>query len=79
MRSALATSGDADRTSFSLLCLLHDAEVKGQILVLENPLGRISRPHGRRLLTLLQEAPRRGARQVFLLSTDDLSFYQASR
>lgn len=79
MRAALATSGDADRTSFSLLCLLHDAEVNGQILVLENPLGRISRPHGSRLLNLLQEAPRRGARQVFLLSTDDLSSYQASR
>ena len=79
MLEALATSGSEVRASFSLLCLLHDAEVKGQILVLENPLGRISRPHGSRLLSLLQESPRRGARQVFLLSTDDLSFYQANR
>jgi len=79
MLEALATSGSEDRASFSLLCLLHDAEVNGQILVLENPLGRISRPHGSRMLSLLQESPRRGARQVFLLSTDDLSFYQDSR
>jgi len=79
MQEALAVSGMENRTSFSLLGYLHDAEVKGQILVLENPLGRISRPHGSRLLSLLQEAPRRGARQVFLLSTDDLSSYQASR
>jgi len=79
LQEALEGSGMENRTSFSLLCLLHDAEVNGQILVLENPLGRISRPHGSRLLNLLQEAPRRGARQVFLLSTDDLSSYQASR
>ena len=77
MLEALATSGSEVRASFSLLCLLHDAEVKGQILVLENPLGRISRPHGSRLLSLLQESPRRGARQVFLLSTDDLSSFKA--
>ena len=73
---ALGSCGSEDRASFSLLCLLHDAEVNGQILVLENPLGRISRPHGSRLLSLLQESPRRGARQVFLLCSDDLSFYQ---
>ena len=79
MLEALATSGCEVRVSFSLLCLLHDAEIKGQILVLENPLGRISRPHGSRLLSLLQESPRRGARQLFLLSTNDLSFYQANR
>ena len=79
MLEALSTSGSEVRASFSLLCLLHDAEVKGQILVLENPLGRISRPHGSRLLSLLQESPRRGARQLFLLSTNDLSFYQANR
>ena len=79
MLEALGSSGSEDRTSFSLLCLLHDAEVNGQILVLENPLGRISYPRGNRLLSLLQESPRRGARQVFLLSTDDLSFYQARR
>jgi hypothetical protein len=76
MLDALATSGGEFRASLSLLCLLHDAEVNGQILVLENPLGRISRPYGSRLIGLLQESPRRGARQVFLLSTDDLSFYQ---
>lgn len=76
MLEALGSSGSENRASFSLLCLLHDAEVNGQILVLENPLGRISRPHGSRLMSLLQESPRRGARQVFLLSTDDLSFYQ---
>jgi hypothetical protein len=80
MQEALAGSGMENRTSFSLLCHLHDAETKGQILILENPLGRISRPHGSRLLGLLQEAPRRGARQVFVLSTVDLiSYYQASR
>ena len=79
MLEALATSGSEVRASLSLLCLLHDAEVNGQILVLENPLGRISRPHGSRLLSLLQESPRRGARQLFLLSTDDLSFYQPNR
>ncbi len=76
MLEALGSCGSEDRASFSLLCLLHDAEVNGQILVLENPLGRISRPHGSRLLSLLQESPRRGARQVFLLCSDDLSFYQ---
>lgn len=77
MLESLATSGSEVRASFSLLCLLHDAEVKGQILVLENPLGRISRPHANRLLGLLQESPRRGARQVFVLSTDDLSSFKA--
>lgn len=77
MLEALATSGSEVRASFSLMCLLHDAEVNGKILVLENPLGRISRPHASRLLSLLQESPRRGARQVFLLSTDDLSSFKA--
>ena len=78
MQEALAVSGMENRTSFSLLCHLYDAEAQGQILVLENPLGRISRPHGSRLLSLLQESPRRGARQVIILNTDDLSFYRAS-
>jgi hypothetical protein len=76
MLEALPTSGGDVRVSFTLMRLLYDAEDQGQILVLENPLGRISRPHGSRLLRLLQESPRRGARQVFLLSTDDLSFYR---
>lgn len=77
MLEALATSGSEVRASFSLMCLLHEAEANGQIIVLENPLGRISRQHGSRLLSLFQESPRRGARQVFLLSTDDLTSYQA--
>lgn len=80
MQEALAGSGMENRVSFSLLCHLHDAEAEGQILVLENPMAGISRPHGNRLLGFLQEAPRRGARQVFVLSTVDLiSYYQASR
>lgn len=80
MQEALVGSGAENRVSFSLLCHLQDAEAEGQILVLENPMARISRPHGSRLLGFLQEAPRRGARQVFVLSTVDLiSYYQASR
>lgn len=79
MLELFAKYGSEIRASFSLMSLLHDAEIKGQTLVLENPLGRISRPIGGRLLSLIQESPRRGARQVFLLSTEDLVSYQADR
>jgi hypothetical protein len=79
MHEALVLSGgEAERIGFSLLCRLHNAETNGEILILENPLGRLGHAPGKHLLKLLQAAPRRGATQVMLLETHDLSFYQDS-
>jgi hypothetical protein len=55
--------------SAKLLLVLRTAEEKGQILVLENPTCRLNLLPQTKFKQLFIDAPRRGARQVILLTT----------
>jgi hypothetical protein len=52
-----------------LLLILREAEMSGQILVLENPTCRLDRVIRQKFERLFVESPRRGTRQIIIMTT----------
>ena len=72
LRCRFESAPSSVRCSAKLLLVLRAAEKNGQILVLENPVCRLNLIPQNKFQQLFIDAPRRGARQVILLTTDFL-------
>jgi len=72
LRRRFESAPSSVRCSAKLLLVLRAAETNGQILVLENPVCRLNLIPQNKFQQLFIDAPRRGARQVILLTTDFL-------
>ncbi len=73
LRRRFESAPSSVRCSAKLLLILRNAKEKGEILVLENPAYRLDLLPQKKFKQLFIEAPRQGARQVILLTTDVLS------
>ena len=72
LRRRFESAPSSVRCSAKLLLILRNAKEKGEILVLENPVYRLDLLPQMKFMQLLIDAPRQGARQVILLTTDVL-------
>ncbi len=70
LRRRFESAPSSVRCSAKLLLILRAAEEMGQVIILENPAYRLDLLPQKKFKQLFIEAPRQGARQVILLTTD---------
>lgn len=69
LRHRLSSAPSGVSCTARLLLILREAEMSGQILVLENPTSRLDRVIQQKFERLFVESPRRGTRQLIMLMT----------
>ena len=69
LRHRLSSAPSGVSCTARLLLILREAEMSGQILVLENPTSRLDRVIRQKFERLFIESPRRGTRQIIIMTT----------